>query len=282
MAKITCEHKSNFTVINNTIIVDSRLEILDRLLLILLLSLPDDWNFSIKGIAKLLNKSPSTISASIQRLEKTGFIEKKEQTRKNGHFDRCDWIIYEDPSKNPKYNASPSSPNNKPSPNNKVSVKSSSDYSEQLNIELNKIKKKTKETSSKDAEYIINLLNHVVVPDTSIKNYIIDSVNHIFSTQNKSEKKIKYLDNVISIKAARALLINLTPAIISKAITSFINATKSQTILHPAEYMRTLLLTAASEYKSSSFSSFNQFPQRKYDFDELERDALVDNGFHND
>lgn len=49
--------------------------------------LSDNWKFSIRGLAKILNSGEYAISASLKRLEKKGYIKRKTIHGKNGCFE---------------------------------------------------------------------------------------------------------------------------------------------------------------------------------------------------
>ncbi len=46
--------QKNFTIISNTILKDHELNIKDRGVLCTLISLPDNWDFSIEGLLKIV------------------------------------------------------------------------------------------------------------------------------------------------------------------------------------------------------------------------------------
>lgn len=77
MAIIHHKHDRNFVILPNALIQDTRLSIKDIGLLCYMLSLPDQWEFSIAGLEGALGKDGRrTISASIQRLEAAGYIRR--------------------------------------------------------------------------------------------------------------------------------------------------------------------------------------------------------------
>ena len=65
-------HKNNdYTMINNYLIKDKNLKLKDKGMLLVLLSLPDKWNFSVSGLEKICKESKDTINGILNNLENT-------------------------------------------------------------------------------------------------------------------------------------------------------------------------------------------------------------------
>lgn len=86
--------KGNFTVIDNAIFKDRNLSLKAKGLMCLMLSLPDDWNFSIKGLATLSKDGESAVRSTLNELKKEGYFFRK-QIRKNGKIARIDYVVSE-------------------------------------------------------------------------------------------------------------------------------------------------------------------------------------------
>ena len=70
-------HKeSDFTIIDNGIFRDTDLSLAEVGFLCKILSLPDSWNFSTEGMAKLLKENIGTVKAIIIRLVRHGYCKK--------------------------------------------------------------------------------------------------------------------------------------------------------------------------------------------------------------
>lgn len=70
-------------MVGRNIAEDRGLKLIDRGLLLTLLSLPDKWDFSVRGITKILPDGKAAINSSLDRLIKKGYIE-RTQLRKSG------------------------------------------------------------------------------------------------------------------------------------------------------------------------------------------------------
>lgn len=83
----------NFTPISNEIFRDERLNLTDRGLLMTLMSLPVNWDFSVEGMSKILPDGKSRIKSSMKRLEEFGYIEIIQERNDAGKFAKNRLII---------------------------------------------------------------------------------------------------------------------------------------------------------------------------------------------
>lgn len=106
MTVIRSDHdKDNpYTMISNKLIADcmnsKAFKPADLGVMVMILSLPEDWMFSVEGLAHAFNMNRQTLTSSIQRLEKLGFIYRTPLVRgDNGLYLPQDWAIYETPNR---------------------------------------------------------------------------------------------------------------------------------------------------------------------------------------
>ena len=86
----------NFTTMSNCHLQDKRLSLKTKGLLSVMLSLPDDWNFSAKGLATLSPDSDEMVNQSLKELEKYGYL-KRTPVRVKGVIRDWNYDIYEVP-----------------------------------------------------------------------------------------------------------------------------------------------------------------------------------------
>ncbi|MBR0281033.1 MAG: hypothetical protein IJQ81_05485 [Oscillibacter sp.] len=91
------KHDKNFTVVSNDCIRDMRLSTQGVGMLTKMLSLPNDWNFSIRGLAAICPESYSAVRGMVLELEKNGYVVRRQRRGKLGRWKRIDYIIYEIP-----------------------------------------------------------------------------------------------------------------------------------------------------------------------------------------
>ena len=89
------DHSDNYMVISNRIARDERLSFEARGLLVFMLSMSDDWNFSIKGLVNQTGMKRSVILRMVKELRDCGYILIKQETKKDGKFTAKTWEIYE-------------------------------------------------------------------------------------------------------------------------------------------------------------------------------------------
>ena len=63
------DHMNNFTMAQNDLIQDDRLSLEARGLMMYILSLPDDWAFSVKGLANQCKVSEATVNRLVNELK---------------------------------------------------------------------------------------------------------------------------------------------------------------------------------------------------------------------
>ncbi len=93
---IRTEKTKDFTVMSNYHFRDKNISLKARGLLSTMLSLPDDWNFSIEGLAGLCKEGVDSVRSTLNELIKFGYVEKTERIRdEKGRLRGIDYIIHE-------------------------------------------------------------------------------------------------------------------------------------------------------------------------------------------
>ena len=62
-----------------------------------LLSFPEDWNYSTRGLAAICKEGVDAIGSTIKELEKAGYIIRRQLRGANGRITDTEYIIYEKP-----------------------------------------------------------------------------------------------------------------------------------------------------------------------------------------
>ena len=78
MGKIQSAFVSDFTVLHNNFQRDKRLGLDERGMLSFLLTLPDDWNFSIEGLTKVLPNGKTKIMTTLNKLKEFGYFRRRK------------------------------------------------------------------------------------------------------------------------------------------------------------------------------------------------------------
>lgn len=95
----------NFTVMSNMHLKDKSLSLKAKGLLSLMLSLPEDWDYSLRGLEAICKDGRDGIQSGINELRNAGYLHIVQAHSSNGHFAGYDYVIYESP--NPDINKSP-------------------------------------------------------------------------------------------------------------------------------------------------------------------------------
>ena len=127
MAILRNPNKDKFTIVDNTALKDKNLSLKARGLLITMLSLPDNWDFSEKGLRAILEKDgQSSIRSGLKELEEYGYLVRTRERDQHGKISNVAWTIYDYPHlENPSMvNPSLDNPNleNQPQLNTKQSI----------------------------------------------------------------------------------------------------------------------------------------------------------------
>lgn len=93
MAKFTKAVRSDFTIVHNTFIRDTRLNYTDKGLLLDMLQKPDGWSFSIKGLAANSRDGERKITRALHELEDCGYVVRRIIKDENGRFVDWEYII---------------------------------------------------------------------------------------------------------------------------------------------------------------------------------------------
>lgn len=101
MNRIFVEKNKNYTVISNVFLRDNRLSLREKGFLSFIMSLPDDWDFSIKSIISILPEGEKAIYSIINILKDCGYCEVQQTKNEKGLFSSNDYIFYESPHGNP-------------------------------------------------------------------------------------------------------------------------------------------------------------------------------------
>ena len=97
MAVYRVARTGNFTVMANYHLRDKNLTLKAKGLLSLILSLPEKWNFSIKGLARICKEGVDAIRAAIQELMSAGYIICSRVRNALGQLKGTEYVIYERP-----------------------------------------------------------------------------------------------------------------------------------------------------------------------------------------
>jgi hypothetical protein len=88
---------------------DKNLSLKAKGLLSQMLSLPEDWDYTLSGLARINAEGKDAIRAAIMELEKAGYVQRRQTTDKTGKFCSNEYVIRECPISNEPPSETPSS-----------------------------------------------------------------------------------------------------------------------------------------------------------------------------
>ena len=137
MAVFRVERTNNYTVMSNYHLRDKTLSLKAKGLLSLMLSLPETWDYTLSGLARISLEGKDAIRAAVVELEKAGYIQRGQTTDKAGKFSGNEYIIREYPTAQTPSLEEPSSEN--PTTASTQTESTSPVFPTQINIKENKL-----------------------------------------------------------------------------------------------------------------------------------------------
>ena len=110
MAVFRVERTSDYTVMSNYHLRDKRLSLKAKGLLSQMLSLPEDWDYTLAGLCYINRESKDAIRTAIHELEQAGYIHRRQTTDSGGKFAGNVYTIYERPQGPPSGDPSSGNP----------------------------------------------------------------------------------------------------------------------------------------------------------------------------
>lgn len=96
MSVVRVHHTKDYTCMSNYHFRDKELSLKAKGLLSLMLSLPDDWDYSVRGLATLSSDGEASVGTAIRELEEHGYVT-RTQIKENGKIIDWEYDIYEIP-----------------------------------------------------------------------------------------------------------------------------------------------------------------------------------------
>ncbi|MCD7918741.1 MAG: helix-turn-helix domain-containing protein [Clostridiales bacterium] len=91
------EKNTNYTTMSNYHLRDRNLTLKAKGLLSLCLSLPETWDYSVRGLVAICKEGKDSIVKILQELEQYGYLERHQLRRDDGKMGGIEYVIYEMP-----------------------------------------------------------------------------------------------------------------------------------------------------------------------------------------
>ena len=97
MSVFRVEKTKNYTVMSNHHLKDTRLSLKSKGLLSVMLSLPEEWDYTAKGLSSICKEGIDAINAAVKELEQEGYIKRTRVRNAKGQLTTTEYVIYEEP-----------------------------------------------------------------------------------------------------------------------------------------------------------------------------------------
>ncbi len=240
MAVLKNTTQGNYTVVSQNIMRDKNLTLSERGMLLTLLSLPDNWHLTIRGLNQILPDGKDKISKILNSLIDKGYVTREQNRGKHGKFDSTNLVVHESPINQSDIVISPGNivADSSPCPENPDTVK--------------------RDSVDRDTE--------------NPPQYITNKSNR-YKDNNKQVRKEDTLTdseyNDLVSEFGRSLVDHQIKRITDHCYKGCYNRNTIRTWC-----MERLKRPVSTEYAPPKNISFSNFSQRSYDYAALERDAL--------
>ena len=149
MAVFRIERTRDYTVMSNHHLRNGKLSLKAKGLLSMMLSLPEDWNYTTRGLAAICKEGVDAIGGALRELETAGYIVRHQLRDRQGRISDTEYVIYEQPQ--PKNPDTPQPDTASPDTENPDMVRPDMEKPAELNIEKSNTEKSITYGSSTDS-----------------------------------------------------------------------------------------------------------------------------------
>ena len=160
MAVFRVERNKGYTVMSNHHLRNKALTLKAKGLLSQMLSLPEDWDYTLAGLSYINRESIDAIRTAVWELEKAGYITRRQGRDEKGKMTAIEYTIYEQPQ--PPELDCPVLEN--PTADNPTTENPTSENPMQLNKDISRTNLQKKEKSNTDLSSTHSIPIHSLNP----------------------------------------------------------------------------------------------------------------------
>lgn len=86
----------NYTMMSNQHLKDKRLTLKAKGLMSVMLSLPENWDYTLRGLSAISREGVDAISEAVKELERSGYVIRNRKRDERGRLSGTEYLIYED------------------------------------------------------------------------------------------------------------------------------------------------------------------------------------------
>lgn len=171
MAIFRVNKNKDYTVMSNYHLRDKNMSFKAKGLLSVMLSLPDDWDYSIKGIISISKENKTSIQSALKELEENKYLKRTKKQNEKGQFEYI-YDIYEKPwTENPYIE-------------NLVTDYPCTENMPQLNTNIQNTKKQNTKKQNTDIKREYGEFKNVLLTDDDYKK--LEEINALSQIENLS------------------------------------------------------------------------------------------------
>ena len=171
MAVFRVNKNKDYTVMSNYHLKDANMSFKAKGLLSMMLSLPDDWDYSIKGIVSISKENKTSIQSALKELEENKYLKRTKKQNEKGQFEYI-YDIYEKPW------------TEKPCMENLVADNPCTENMPQINTNIQNTKKQNTKKSNTNIKREYGEFKNVLLTDDEYKK--IEEKNALSQIENLS------------------------------------------------------------------------------------------------
>lgn len=99
MAVLKNKTQGNYTLVSQNIVRDRNLSLTERGMLLTLLSLPDNWHFTIIGLCQIIPDGKDKVARTLNSLIEKGYVTREQGRGSSGKFDSTNIEVHQMPIK---------------------------------------------------------------------------------------------------------------------------------------------------------------------------------------
>lgn len=174
MAVFRVQKTQNYTIMSNHHLRNKALSLKAKGLLSLMLSLPEDWDYTTRGLASICKEGVDSVCATVRELEAAGYIIRRRIRDKNGQMRGMEYTVLEQPQ-SPEQGPAEAVP--------KCAQPKQAEPKREKPVQENPAQLNTKETNNENSKYESDLIR------TQYRNLILDNIEYaLLAARNPTDR----------------------------------------------------------------------------------------------
>jgi len=180
------EKTKDYTIMSNYHLRDKNLSLKAKGLLSFMLSLPEDWDYSLNGLCAICKESEGAIKSTLRELKDNGYLIIEKVRGEKGYFE-YNYIIYEHPYNLEKSKENPGGENppvDIPKVENQTQINTKEQSIKEQTNRINKINKTINENESYNDSSFYLKQHHSLTKDLVKRKYLEEYDVELFKYDN--------------------------------------------------------------------------------------------------